>query len=151
MRLFLTCAALVLATAAEAAPPSDADRAALEALAEAADIDWNEKDVAGMAAHYAQDASLGLGGQMLEGRAALADYFKLAFARRPGVFRHVTRIEKVELLRPDLAFSDAVVRVERQQPDGSWALERSFRNASVSVRSEGGWKLRSVRAYPVPG
>lgn len=152
MRLcFLLAVPSVLVSAAlQAAPPPPADRVALEALAHQADLDWNEKDVSGMAAHYTDDASLGLNGQMLTGNAALADHFKMAFLRRPGTFRHVTALEQVDLIRPDLAYSDATVRVEREQPDGSWALERTFRNTSIAVKQGGAWKLRSVRAYPLP-
>jgi uncharacterized protein (TIGR02246 family) len=142
--------ALLSAAAVEAAPPPPADRAALEALAHQADLDWNERDVAGMAGHYTDDASLGLNGQMLTGNSALADYFKTAFSRRPGTFRHITALEQVDLIRPDLAYSDAIVRVERAQPDGSWTLERTFRNTSIAVKQGGAWKLRSVRAYPMP-
>lgn len=152
MRLcFLLAVPSVLVSAAlQAAPPPPADRVALETLAHQADLDWNEKDVSGMAAHYTKDASLGLNGQMLTGKAALAAYFKAAFSRRPGTFRHVTALEQVDLIRPDLAYSDATVRVERAQPDGSWALERTFRNTSIAVKERGAWKLRSVRAYAMP-
>ena len=80
----------------------------------------------------------------------MRSYFGRAFAARPDGFRHVSRVEGIELLDPDTALADTHVRVERRQPDGSWALQREFRSYSVIVRSKDGWRLRSVRAAPLP-
>jgi uncharacterized protein (TIGR02246 family) len=147
----LLLALALFAGPALAEPASPADMAALQALANAADSAWNEKNAARMAEAYAEDGTLRMsGGAVLEGRAAIRTTFDRNFAARQGTMRHVTAVDRAELIAPDLAFTDAGVRVEQQQPDGSWTLMRSFRNVSVARREGGTWKLQSVRAFLVP-
>ena len=145
----LACA---VTTAAHAAPPSAADEAALRALGAAADAAWNAKDAAAMAGHYARDADMLVGaadGQVQRGRAAVQAYYARSFGARQGVMRHVSEIRNLDMLAPDLALSDVAVRVEARQPDGTWKLMRRFNNVSISVREDGAWKLKAVRAYPI--
>jgi len=148
--LALTFAVLAAAPAL-AAPPSDTDAAALRVLAAEADKAWNAADVDGMAAYYAPDATLQVTdrGDQFVGRETIRRYFGEAFARRPGVFRHITEIRRMDAVAPGLVFTDADVRVEQQQADGSWKLVRAFGNVSVAARDGQGWKLRAVRAWPV--
>ncbi|HEV2567451.1 SgcJ/EcaC family oxidoreductase [Sphingomonas sp.] len=144
--LLALCAAPALAEA-----PSVTDRAALAALADAADAAWNEKDAGRVAAAYTADGSLRMsGGAVVEGQDAIRATFESNFAARQGTMRHITQVDRVELIEPDLAFTDAGVRVEQQQPDGSWKLMRTFRNVSVAKREGGAWRLKSVRAFLVP-
>ena len=150
MKAFSLALAL-LAAPAVAEPPSAADQAQLAALAAEADSAWNEKDADRMAAAYTPGATLGLGGgKPIDGRDAVRSTFQRNFAARQGTMRHLTTVERTELIAPDLAMSDAAVRVEQQQPDGSWTLMRSFRNVSLARREAGAWKLHSVRAFLVP-
>ncbi|HVI32425.1 SgcJ/EcaC family oxidoreductase [Phenylobacterium sp.] len=145
----LACA---VTTAAQAAPPSAADEAALRALGAAADAAWNARDPAAMAGHYARDADMLVGasdGQVQRGRAAVEAYYARSFGARQGVMRHVSEIRNLDMLGPDLALSDVAVRVEARQPDGTWKLMRRFNNVSISVREDGAWKLKAVRAYPI--
>ena len=147
--LALTFAVLV-ATPALAAPPSDADAAALRSLAGAADEAWNTADAERMSSYYSEDATLQVTGrgEQFVGRGAIRSFMAQSFAARPGVFRHVTEIRRMDAVAPDLVFSDADVRVEQQQADGSWKLVRSFGNVSVAAREGRGWRLRAVRAWP---
>ena len=98
--------------AAMAAPPPQADAAALRTLANAADLAWNAADVDGMAAYYSPDATLQVTGRgdQLVGREAIRAYFGQAFARRPGVFRHVTEVRRMDALDRDTVVSDASIR-----------------------------------------
>ena len=139
------------ATAALAAAPTPADDKALRDLGAAADAAWDAKDAARMAMQYSPDASLLVGGAGAEqqGRAAVADYYTRAFARRAGVMRHVSEIRGLQMLGTDLAVTDVFVRVEEKQPDGAWKLVRRFNNISLAAREADGWKLRVVRAYPI--
>jgi uncharacterized protein (TIGR02246 family) len=147
----LTFALALLAAPALAQPVSPADDAALKALAHEADVAWNEKDAARMAAVYAEGASLRLsGGAAIESRDAIRATFERNFAARQGTMRHITQVDRAELIAPDLALSDAGVRVEQQQADGSWKLMRTFRNVSLARREGNGWKLQFVRAFLVP-
>jgi uncharacterized protein (TIGR02246 family) len=151
MRLLLTAAALLASAPALAQPVGPADQAALQALADEADAAWNLKDAARMAAAYTDNASLRLAaGPAIAGREAIRTVFTRNFAARQGTMRHVTSVDRAELIEPNLAFTDAGVRVEQQQPDGSWTLMRSFRNVSVARREAGAWKLQSVRAFLIP-
>lgn len=147
---------LILALALLAAPalaqqPSPADRAALDALAAEADAAWNEKNAARIAAVYTEGASLRLsGGAAIEGREAIRSNFDRNFAARHGTMRHITQVDRAELIGPHLALSDAGVRVEQLQADGSWKLMRTFRNVSLARREGKTWKLHLVRAFVVP-
>ena len=86
---------------------------------------------------------------MVYGREPVTKFFDGAFARREGTHRHITALDNIELVTPDMALADAGVRVERQEADGSWTLVRTFRSISLAVREGGSWKLRSVRAIPM--
>jgi uncharacterized protein (TIGR02246 family) len=148
---FMAAAAMMMTTGAMAAAPSAADRTALERLAADNDAAWNAKDVDGVMAQYAGDGSLRLGGgPAFNGLAAVRRYFTQAFAQRQGRLRHVTRLDNVDLVTPDLAYADAHVRVERDNGDGSFTLMREFRNHSLVVREGGAWRMRAVRAHMLP-
>lgn len=153
MRPTLIAAGLLLATttAAAATPPSAFDRDALERLALASDRDWDAKALDGFLSHHVADSSVRIAGDAaVVGTAAMRGYFGRAFAARPDGFRHVSTLENVDMLDHDTAVADTFVRVEQRQSDGGWALQRAFRTYVVAVRVDGAWKLRSVRAAPLP-
>lgn len=149
MKAFILAAAL-FAAPAFAQPPSPADQAALKALATEADAAWNAGNAARMTAAYADNGSLRLGNApAIEGQAAIRAQFDTAFAARRGTMRHVTSVDRIELIRPDLAVSDAAVSIEQQQADGNWRPVRAFRNVSIAARGPRGWRLQTVRAVQV--
>ena len=151
MRMTFAAVALLMATGVMAAPPNAADRAALEKLALDSDRDWDAKALDSFTAHHTEDGSVRIaGGEPIVGEAAMRAYFGRAFAARAESFRHVSKIENIEMIDRDTAVADSYVRVERRHADGNWALQRDFRTYSVVVRSKDGWKLRSVRASPLP-
>lgn len=155
MRKTLALAALALTLdvmPAHAAAPGIEDRRALETLARQADEAWNDADAMRMGSYYADDATLMLSAMQapLQGRAAVQNYFKRAFGRRPAGMRHVTVLTSLDLIGDSVAVNDADVRVERRNPDGSYSLVRTFKNHSVAVREGGTWKLRMVRAHALP-
>ena len=151
MRMTFAAVALMMSTGVMAAPPSAPDRAALEKLALDSDRDWDARAVDRFMAHHTPDGSVRIaGGEPIVGEAAMRAYFGRAFAARAQGFRHVSKVENIEMIDRDTAVADSYVRVERRQPDGNWALQRDFRTYSVVVRSKDGWKLRSVRASPLP-
>lgn len=151
MRMILAAVALLMATGVMAAPPGPADRAALEKLAAENDAAWNAKQVDVIVGQYADGASLRLGGSAAHnGREAVRGYFTRAFGARQGKLRHVTQVDNLDMVTPDLVLADAHVRVERDNADGSVTLMREFRNHSVVVREGGVWRLRAVRAHPLP-
>ena len=140
------------AVSASAAPVPDADRSALQTVAAEADAAWNAKDAAAMSGQYVEDGSVrvGAGSARVEGREAVRAYFAAAFARRPAGFRHVTRIEGIEMIEPDVALAETLVRVERTGAAGGWELVREFKTDSLLVRDKGVWRMRAVRANPIP-
>lgn len=146
----LTILALGSAAAA-AAPPAPADRAALERLAAENDAAWTAKDWDSITGQYSEAGTLRVGtdAPIHLGRAAIGRFFRASFERRAPGFRHVTRLDNIEMVTPDLAIADARVRVERAEA-GSWSLVREFTNSSLLVREGGRWKLHSVRANPLP-
>lgn len=143
--------ALAWSAAAAAAPPSEADRMALERLAAENDAAWTRKDTGAILDQYAAGGTLRVGSaaKMEKGEAEIRRFFEASFARRPDGFRHVTELRNIEMIAPGIAMADAHVRVEKADGSG-WALFREFSNNSLAVREGKRWKLHSVRAYPLP-
>jgi len=152
LKIMFACSMLALATPLAAAPSlSAADRAALEQLKTANDTAWDRKDLATISSQYVADATVRVApdAALVEGRRAIEGFFRASFDRRQGEFRHLTTLAHLDALDADTVFSEGDVRVEKREPDGSWALARRFRTVSVVVRDGAGWKLRSVRAIPL--
>ena len=151
IRLTLAFALSTLACSAPARPPAHADRVALQKLADDADAAWNDRDAAAMLAAYAPDPSLRVGteSEALSGAGAIGSFFAAAFGRREGEFRHLTKVDGIDMVDADQALSEATVRVERRTSGGEWVLARKFRSLSLAVRTARGWKLRWVRAIPL--
>lgn len=153
VRAMTLCAALFLAVPALAAKPSTGDQIALLQLAERMDHAWTAADSDANARLFALDATARFDTDPLgQGREAIRSQFKAFFEGRPAGLRHVTRIERIDLLAPDLAMWDAEVRVEREQPAGRWTTLTRIRNVTIAVRQQDGWRIRAVRAAPIhPG
>jgi len=153
MRLVMTIAALsaLCSTAANASPPTANDRAALERLASENDAAWTAKDWATITNQYAAGGTLRVDPtKAVElGQEAIGRFFQASFSRRPDGFRHITKVENIEMVTPNLAIADAHVRVERLK-DADWVLAREFVSSSLAIREGGNWKLHSVRANPLP-
>lgn len=154
-RHFLAAGAMWLASGfcfpALAAPPNEIDRRALEQLAADNDAAWGSKDVATISTQYADAGSVRVSPQspVIVGRQPVTGFFEEAFSRRKGTHRHITNLDHIELISPDMALADAAVRVEREEIDGTWTLVRTFRSVSLAVREGLIWKLRAVRAIPL--
>lgn len=139
-----------LATAASAAEPAAADQRALARLAQRMDEAWTAGDANANAELFATDATARFGGDPIgQGRNAIRAQFLGFFKDRPAGLRHVTRIEQMEKLAPNLVQWDAEVRVERQQADHSWKALTVIRNITIAVRQRDGWRIRTVRAFPL--
>ncbi len=134
-----------------AAEPQTAERLAQEQLARKVDEAWTAGDVDANAALFTADATGRLGDDPLgEGREALRAQFRSFFKDRPAGLRHVTNIERIDQLTPDLAMWDAKVSIERLQPSGSWSVANGFQSVVVTVREPSGWRIRTIRGFPVP-
>jgi uncharacterized protein (TIGR02246 family) len=144
--------ALGVSAAVIAAPPGKTDIGEMQRLADSNDAAWNLGDATAISGNYAAEGSLRLSdaAEVFQGREAVRSYFAKSFAGRPAGFRHVTRLDHIDMITPDVAFTDAHVRVEKSNPDGSWSTVREYRNNSVAVRQGKKWQLRTVRAYALP-
>jgi uncharacterized protein (TIGR02246 family) len=128
----------------------EADRMALRQLAEQMDQAWTAADADANAELFAADATARFGEDPLgSGRKAIRDQFAAFFKDRPARLRHVTNIERTELLSSNLALWDAEVRVERRQATGNWETLTRIRNVTVAVRQAEGWRIQTVRAFPI--
>jgi uncharacterized protein (TIGR02246 family) len=150
MRVALLSASLAAAAPALTAEPPASDRIELQQLAEKMDRAWTAADADANAGLFATKATARFGEEPLgQGRDAIREQFRLFFKDRPAGLRHVTNIERIERLGPDLALWDAEVRVERRRSSGEWATLTRIRNISVVVRQADGWRIQAVRAFPV--
>lgn len=127
------------------------DHQQLRQLAAQMDRAWTAGDAEANAQLFANDATARFGNdQLAVGRGAILAQFQSFFKDRPAGLRHVTRIERIERLADDLALWDAEVRVEGQRPPGQWVTLTRIRNVTIAGRGHEGWRIRSVRAFPVP-
>lgn len=149
---YIVAAAFAIGMAAQAAAAqlSAADNHELLQLARRMDQAWTAADADANAQLFATDATARFGDDSLgQGRDAIRNQFDGFFRDRPAGLRHVTKIERVEQLGPDLGIWDAVVRVERQLPEGQWATLTRIRNVTIVIRQSDGWRIKAVRAFPV--
>ena len=151
MRLLLaTALALTLASPAPAATLAPMDHHQLLQLAQGMDHAWTAGDANANAIFFAIDATARFGDDPLGlGQGAIRSQFEGFFKDRPAGLRHVTKIERIEQLSPDLAMWDAEVRVERQQEGGQWSTLTRIRNVTIVSRQSDGWRIKAVRAFPV--
>ena len=152
MRYVMMIGALMVASAASGAELAQSDRQAILRLAEAMDRAWTAGDVNANAKLFTPNATARFGHEPLgQGREAIRLQFQAFFKDRPAGLRHVTRIEHIEQIGPDLAQWDAEVRVERRGLSGNWETVSRIHNVTLAVRQQDGWRVRSVRAHPATG
>jgi len=143
--------ALGVASQAPAAELARSDREQLLRLAQRMDEAWTAGDPEANAKLFVPHATARFGDDALgEGREAILSQFAGFFKDRPPGLRHVTNIERTEPLADDLVMWDAEVRVESRQADGRWSTLTRIRNVTIAVRQPDGWRIRDVRAFPVP-
>lgn len=147
----LSCLLAVPAYAAEwIGTLPEADRRAVEQAAVDADTAWNRRDAAALAAMYTADATLAVGGGLsAQGASAVNDYFERSFARTPATLRHLTTVDRVVVLAPDLVLADTRVALD-DTAAGAARRVRDFNTLTLLARREGQWKLHAVRALPAP-
>lgn len=143
---------LLVAGTLAANEPSPEDRAALQALVERSDAVWNARDADAMAALYSANATLRIIGRdvIVEGAAAIHDYFTRSFARLEPGMRHRTRLTGLHPQSDDVVVADAHVRLTRVDADGTETLVREFTTLTVAVRDGKQWRLSAVRAVAMP-
>ena len=156
MRMFIlglaACSAEALSLSpCNAAPAPEAARQELHGAAAAMDAAWDRKDLTALATLFAQDATIQAGpNAVLEGQAAIRAFFGRDFDNRRGTMRHVSEPRRIDMVTPDLALVDKLVRIEQQDADGRWTVLRTFLNSTLLRRVEGSWKVRTIRAHVVP-
>lgn len=130
----------------------EADMRAAEAAAIEADANWNQRNATGLAAMYAEDATLvvGSGGPLLQGRDAVRSYFTTSFARTAATMRHTTVVDRFVVLAPDLVLADTQVGLDEATANGPLKRVRNFNTLTVLSKHGNRWQLQTVRAYPVP-
>lgn len=143
-------AALIAAAPLNAAEPLPVDQEALRRLAGRMDEAWTAADAEANAELFTLDATARFAEEPLgAGRGAIRDQFQTFFQDRPAGLRHVTNIERIELLAANLAMWDAEVRVEHRQSNGEWTALTRIRNVTLIVRQPDGWRIQAVRAFPI--
>ena len=156
MRMFITglaaiAAAALSATSCAAVPATEAARQELLGAAAAMDAAWDRKDLSSLADLFAEDATIQAGPDaVLEGQAAIRAFFGRDFENRPGTMRHVSEPRRIDMVTPELALVDKLVRLEQQDAEGRWTVVRTFLNSTLLTRAQGSWKVRTIRAHVVP-
>jgi uncharacterized protein (TIGR02246 family) len=124
---------------ARAAEQESAIQAAVNAYTAA----FNQRDVDGLLAYFADDADyLDQGGKQHKGKADLAKFFKQSLADLKDQ-KLKTSITSLRFLRPDVAIADG--KAEFTAPDGT---SDSGRFTAVWTKAGGKWLLSSVHDLP---
>ena len=156
MRMFMLGLAAISAAAlsaipCDAAPATEEARQELHGAVAAMDTAWDRKDLAAWATLFDRDATIQAGpNAVLEGRAAINAYYGRDFENRKGTMRHVSEPRRIDMVTPDLALVDKLVRLEQQDGEGRWTVLRTFFNSTLMTRAQGSWKVRAVRAHVIP-
>jgi uncharacterized protein (TIGR02246 family) len=146
----MSAAALSLSPC-DAAPASKVARQELDGATAAMDAAWDRKDLSALALLFAQDATIQAGpNAVLEGQAAIRGFFGRDFENRRGTMRHVSEPRRIDMVTPDLALVDKLVRLEQQDAEGHWKVLRTFLNSTLLTRVQGTWKVRAIRAHAIP-
>lgn len=145
--VFLLLTTAFVGGAQELAP---VDRAAIMDIAVKSDAAWNERDAERLAAFFTADGDNQILGTPvdLEGRQAIADYFKASLAKVDPAMRHVTAVRELHWVTPDVVVSDVDVKLEKTA-DGVTSVVRKFAGTAVLLRTAEGWKIRVNRVRAV--
>ena len=150
IKALIVVAALIASEPGNIAEPSATDERELRQLASRMDGAWTAADAEANAELFATNATARFAEEPLgAGRDAIRDQFRAFFKDRPPGLRHLTNIERIELIAANLAMWDAEVRVERRQANGEWAPLTRIRNVTLVVRQLDGWRIQAVRAFPL--
>lgn len=108
---------------------------------------WNRSDTQAMAGFYAADGILiDPLGQEAQGAQAIASLFQETLNGFLQGTQAEFSIERVRLLKPDVAFVDATQTVTGgRAPDGSPLPDTQFHVAMAMVRQGQQWRARDVR------
>jgi len=146
--LFLTILALTLTPALAAGDlpsPADIATADKEIRARAADFSaaWQKHDPALVAAFYAPDGDMVTGqGRAYAGRDAIQEALTAAFDGGLKETAFLWTVEKIKLLKPDVAIVDYDAQIKGSDPN---ADPLKFHIVAVLVKQNGKWLTQTTR------
>lgn len=142
-----TAAAQAVTMQPEPLPPELANR--LQKVADAADDAWNRRDVAGMLARFAGDATATIGGtQQLTGRAQLRAFYINSFKGLPPGMTHRTVVRRIEKIG-DMYATDSAVYLEMPDDANGKRVVREFFTFALVRPAGDDWEFVAVRAIPL--
>jgi len=148
MGVVITALAIGQASPAQAQAPAskpDADDGPVREAASAFMKSYNAGDSKAVAALFTEDAELlSEDGEVVSGRAAIAEHFASVFADAKGA-KLALEVELVRSITPDVAIEEgrAVVTPVEGDPEAS-------RYEAIHVRKDGRWHQARVRELPAP-
>jgi uncharacterized protein (TIGR02246 family) len=135
---------------APAAGDEAADGPALRALWSTLDATWNARDATRFSDLFTVDASFEFvgRGESMAGRATIYETFAARFGRFAPDVRHVTDVDEIRVMAPEVRTVDGRVEILRAGPDAAApTVIRHFAVFAVMLRTAEGWKIRVLRAY----
>lgn len=130
-----------------------ADSTAVEALWSKLDSIWNARDAERFSDLFTEDGSFALveRGQSFETRSAIYRRFVEQFRSQRPELRHTTRLRRFHPVAPDIVVVDGIVEVSSADSEGTApTLVRRLAITAVMVCASEAWRIRLVRAYPLP-
>jgi uncharacterized protein (TIGR02246 family) len=109
---------------------------------------WNQRDAGGMAAQFAEDASLvGFDGSQVDSRVGIADHLRPIFADHPTA-AYVAKVREVRMLVDTVALLRAVAGMV---PPGSQDLKPELHTVHTLVAvqgADGEWRAAMFQSTP---
>jgi uncharacterized protein (TIGR02246 family) len=123
-----------------------ADISAIKQLMANIDEVYNKRDAEAYSGYFTEDADfLWATGQLSTGRSEIKQQVTNAFTMVSPEYKHISEMQKIRFLKPDIAIGDGTVAFAREgTPEPVWKAPASC----VLKKEKGEWRCASVRLIP---
>jgi uncharacterized protein (TIGR02246 family) len=127
-----------------------ADIASIKQMMANLDAAYDKRDAAAYVELYLEDADfLWTTGVLSKDRNEIQQQVVNSFKLVPSVYKHVTKLERIRFLKPDIAIVDGTSMFVRE---GASENEKPFwkaRSTCVLKKEKGQWRCSAVRLIPI--
>jgi uncharacterized protein (TIGR02246 family) len=119
---------------------------AIKKTAENFDAAYNSRDAVAFSAYFMEDADFQWHtGELLKDRKQIAQYFTNAFKSMPADYRHITTLQRIRFLGPDIAIGDGTLVIAQDAATENTKPVFSVLFTCIGKKAKGQWKLAAIR------
>lgn len=128
-----------------------ADITAIKQLMANIDEVYNKRDAAAYSGYFTEDADfLWATGKLSNGRSEIQQQVTNAFSMVAPEYKHISDMQKIRFLKPDIAIGDGTVAFVREgAPENEKPVWIALANC-VLKKEKGQWRCAAVRLIPLP-